>query len=52
MAPMNTIQNPCIRCRMRGLCDNDECGMKLYELDAAKSPIRKMKPQTLRILNL
>lgn len=52
MVPQNTIKNPCVLCRMRGLCDNDECGMKLYELDAAKPPIRKMTPQTLKILNL
>ena len=26
------VKNPCFRCRMKGLCDDDECGMKNYKL--------------------
>lgn len=27
------VKNPCIGCIYEGLCDSDECAMKLYDLD-------------------
>lgn len=29
--------DPCRACPMAGLCDPDECGMKLYPLDTPKA---------------
>lgn len=30
--------NPCKRCFLQGLCDRDECGRHLFELDTNKAP--------------
>ena len=27
-----STKNPCLKCKMGGLCDSDECGMKNYRL--------------------
>ena len=35
MKQVNNI-DPCRACPMAGLCDPDECGMKLYKIDSAK----------------
>lgn len=30
--------DPCRACPMAGLCDSDECGMKLFYLDSNRAP--------------
>lgn len=37
---MNQTNNldPCKRCFLQGLCDRDECGRHLFELDTNKAP--------------
>lgn len=35
---MSNNFNPCRACPMAGLCDSDECGMKLYSIDTNKAP--------------
>lgn len=32
--------NPCNRCSLRGLCDPDECGQKLFALDTPFPPTK------------
>lgn len=27
-----SVKNPCLKCKMGGLCDSDECGMKNFKL--------------------
>ena len=33
--------DPCKGCRYQGLCDSDECALKLYRLDSRKSTKNK-----------
>lgn len=32
------IVNPCVKCRYRGLCDDDDCAMKGFRLDMPHAP--------------
>ena len=36
------IENPCLKCYLKGICDDDECGRKLYPLFVNKKPKFKM----------
>lgn len=30
---------PCVGCHLYGMCDNDECGKKLFDLDCDFNPL-------------
>lgn len=32
------VLNPCKGCPFRGLCDSDDCAMKLYDIDQPEAP--------------
>lgn len=33
-------QDPCIKCRYRGMCDSDDCAMHNFKLDVNVSPVK------------
>ena len=40
-APRGMSLNPCSDCPMFGMCDSDECGMLLHEIDVPKEDLYK-----------
>ena len=35
------ILDPCVSCPLRGLCDDDYCGMQCFHLDMPKPPSKR-----------
>lgn len=33
--------DPCVKCRYRGMCDNDDCAMHNFDLDVSVSPLNR-----------
>lgn len=50
MMNQTQLTDPCKECPLQEVCDQDECGRKLYSLDSNKSkyatPIRNMMETT------
>lgn len=34
-------ENPCVKCRYRGMCDSDDCAMHNFDLDVNVSPLNR-----------
>lgn len=39
--PTGWSLNPCIKCRYRGMCDDDYCAMLMHPIDMAHAPGRR-----------
>lgn len=39
--PAGWCLNPCVKCRYRGLCDDDYCAMLMHPIDMAHAPGRR-----------